>query len=527
MLEAIDIQKSYGGVVALSGAHLTVRPGSVHALLGENGAGKSTLIKVLTGAVVPDHGLLRLKGEEVRFAHTDDAARHGVAVVSQELSIFPDLDVLANLFPTRKPRRRGLVDRRAMAREARPVLARLGLYVGLDTPVGQLTIGQQQLVEVARGVLRRPTVLVLDEPTSALDAEDTERLLTMLEALREENVGVLIVSHILEEVRRLADEVTVLRDGHTVMSARPMSELDIPTLVEAMLGERPDTDAAPAAASPAGPGERWDASRSDSSGALVARSVTVPGLLSEVSITARPGEVVGLTGLAGSGHQALLSVLAGRVSPTAGDVVLPDGSTMPRGVLKAIRSGVALVTGDRRRVGLMLDQPVWENVGHVKDIATAPSWRRVRRSSLRARAQGHTSNLGIRPADVDKPTGLLSGGNQQKVVLAKWLEIDPSVLLLDDPTRGVDVGARAEIHRVIRDLTADGRVAVLCSTDLEELAQFCDRVYVLYRGEVAAEISAPAIDSHTLLTLMNGPAPDAHDPPEPIRTAVPTSQESA
>jgi ABC-type sugar transport system ATPase subunit len=322
MLEADDIQKSYGGVVALSGAHLTVRAGSVHALLGENGAGKSTLIKVLTGAVTPDHGVLRLKGEEVRFAHTDDAARHGVAVVSQELSVFPDLDVLANLFPTRKPRRRGLVDRRAMAREARPVLAQLGLDVGLDTPVGELTIGQQQLVEIARGVLRRPTVLVLDEPTSALDAEDTERLLTMLEALREQNVGVLIVSHILEEVRRLADEVTVLRDGHTVMSARPMVELDIPTLVEAMLGDRPDGGEPPPTASLTDPGE--------TRGALVARSISVPGLLSEVSVTARPGEVVGLTGLAGSGHQTLLSVLSGRVTPSSGEVVLPNGSALPR-----------------------------------------------------------------------------------------------------------------------------------------------------------------------------------------------------
>jgi ABC-type sugar transport system ATPase subunit len=509
MLEACDIQKSYGGVVALSAANLVVRPGRVHALLGENGAGKSTLIKVLTGAVTPDRGVLRLNGDEVRFANTDDAARQGVAVVSQELSIFPDLDLLGNLFPTRKPRRRGLVDRDAMAVAARPVLAQLGLDVALDTRVGDLTVGQQQLVEIARAVLRRPAALILDEPTSALDAEDTERLLTMLESLRAQNVGVLIVSHILEEVDRLCDEVTVLRDGHTVMSARPMAELDIPLLVGAMLGDRADAaDVRPATAT--------QVESAVSRGALTATAISVPRLLTDVSITARPGEVIGLTGLAGSGHQALLSVLSGRIplGPGCGEVVLPTGARLPTGVLKAIKAGVAMVTGDRRRVGLMLDQPVWENIGHVRDIASGRSLAPVRRSSLRARSQGHISNLGIRPADVDKSSGLLSGGNQQKVVFAKWLEIDPSVLLLDDPTRGVDVGAKAEIHRVIRDLTSDGRVAVLCSTDLDELATLCDRVYVLYRGEVTAEVNAPAIDAHTLLTLMNGPAPHAIPHPD-------------
>jgi len=506
VLEAAGIAKSYGGVRALDGAGLTVRAGSAHALLGENGAGKSTLVKVVAGAVRPDAGTLRLDGREVAFADTADAARHGVAVVAQELSLFGDLDVLSNLFPMREPRRGPFVRRAEMAERARPVLAELGLDVPLRTPVGSLPLAQRQLVEVAKALVTRPRVLILDEPTSALERASAETLLGVLRVLRERQVAVVFVSHILEEALALCDEVTVLRDGRAVLEGVPRAGLTTTAIVDAMLGERRR------GAVPAVPDEEARelaghvTEMVDPAGAatpLRLDGVSVPERLRAVSLTAGPGEIVGLAGIAGAGHTTVLELVSGRRRAERGTVLLPGGRPVPRGLRGAIGAGVALVSGDRRRFGLMLDKPLWDNIGQVRAIALAGDGPVVRTRRLRAHAREQVERLQVRTPSIDARAGELSGGNQQKVVFAKWLDAEPSVLLLDDPTRGVDVGAKAEMHALIRGAAAAGAVVLLTSTDLEELADVCDRVLVFHRGAICAELAGGRLRSHAVLEAMN------------------------
>jgi ABC-type sugar transport system ATPase subunit len=508
VLEAEGIAKAYGGVRALDGAGLRVRPGTVHALVGENGAGKSTLVKVISGAVRPDAGTVRLDGRPVAFASTADAARHGVAVVSQELNLFEDLDVLANLFPMREPRRGPFVRRGEMAARARPVLADLGLDVPLRRPVGALSLAERQLVEVGRALVTGPRVLILDEPTSALERAGTEALLGIVRVLRRRRVAVVFVSHVLEEVLAVCDEVTVLRDGRAVLAGVPRAELTTGAIVAAMLGTGdahgdggPVVAAALAAAGEVGAEAAAGAAGTDG---VRLEDVSVAGRLEAVGLRAGPGEIVGLAGVAGAGHETVLALVAGRRRADAGRVLLPGGRAVPRGPRAAIAAGVALVPGDRRRFGLMLDKPVWDNVGQVRAVALAADGPVIRVRRLRARARAQAARLDVRPASVDAPAGALSGGNQQKVVFAKWLEAGPSVLLLDDPTRGVDVGATAEMHGLIRGTAAAGAVVLLTSTDLDELAGLCDRVLVFRRGRVDAVLSGDGLRSHALLEAMNG-----------------------
>jgi ABC-type sugar transport system ATPase subunit len=495
MFEAVGVSKHYGGVAALRDTDLRVLPGRVHALLGENGAGKSTLVKILTGSVRPDSGRLTLDGKGVRFAHAADAARQGIAVVSQELNLFPDLSVLANLFTMREPRgRTGLLDRTTMTREALPVLAELGVDVDLRRNLGALSLADRQLIEIARALLTRPRVLVLDEPTSALESASSDNLLRIIAALRSRGTAVVFVSHILEEVLAVSDEVTVLRDGQVVLAAADRRELDIPTIVEAMLGGK--QIAIPAATS------RLPRTSGNGRG-LQVRDVPLGEGAPPVSLTVRPGEILGLAGLVGAGHQRLMRMIAGSLRPRAGQIVLPSGSSVPRTHRAAVAAGVALVSGDRRRLGLMLDKPLWENIGQVRSVALRRDGTFVSKQALRSRAAAQLATLGVKARSADSPAGSLSGGNQQKIVFAQWLEITPQVLLLDDPTRGVDVGAKAEMHQLIRALSGSGAVVLLCSTDIQELAELCDRVIVFYQHSLAGELSDSALTQHALLEAVN------------------------
>jgi ABC-type sugar transport system ATPase subunit len=494
LFEARGIRKAYGGVVALHGVDFVVRAGSAHALLGENGAGKSTLVKILGGAVRQDEGTVTLDGEDVRFGTTAEAVRSGVAVVSQELNLFPDLDVLANLFPMREPRHGVFVDRAAMADRARDVLAELGLSVSLRRPVGLLSLAERQLLEIARALIAGPRVLVLDEPTSALEAAGVDRLMQALEVVRAREVAVVYVSHVLEEVMSLCDEVTVLRDGRVVLEAVPRTQLTVPAIVEAMLGERSRERTGVADA-----GMPVEERRR---GTLELQAVSVDRRLQDVSLKVESGEVVGLAGLAGSGHLTVLETVFGLRRPTSGSIVAPDGRRI-RGQRDALRRGVALVSGDRHRVGLMLDKPIWENVAQVRAVALRRAGRLIRRRELRERARGHVERLNIRARSVDQHVGRLSGGNQQKVVFAKWLELRPAVLLLDDPTRGVDVGTKAEMHDLIRAEAAAGAAVLLASTDIDELVAVCDRVVVFFHGRAFATLAGDDLAQHAIIEAIN------------------------
>jgi ABC-type sugar transport system ATPase subunit len=502
MLEARGVRKTYGGVVALAGADLTVRAGSVHALLGENGAGKSTLVKAIAGAVEPDAGSLTLDGIDVSFSSTADAVRHGVAVVSQELNVFPDLDVIGNLYPMREPRRGPFVDRKAMWSRAEPVLRELGLSVGPRDLVDGLSLAERQLIEIAKALLTEPRVLILDEPTSALGQASTENLLNILRVLRDRQVGVVFVSHILEDVMALCDEVTVLRDGRVVMSARPMSELTVQAIVEAMLGERSEVAGTEAL------DEQVSEAVEQHGGSLELRDVSVSGRLNPMTLTVPPGEIVGLAGVAGAGHHTVMELVCGLSRPSSGTVTLPSGRPVPRSLRGAIRAGVALVSGDRRRLGLMLDKPIWENIAQIRAVGLAASGPFIRSSELREHASSLAEKLHIRARSVDQDAGSLSGGNQQKVVFAKWLDASPSVVCLDDPTRGVDVGAKAEMHALIRSTASAGVPVLLCSTDIDELATLCDRVLVIHQGTATTTLSGTSLSTHTILESMNtGTAP--------------------
>ena len=493
-LNATGIRKSYGGIAALKGVDFHVRSGTVHALLGENGAGKSTLVKVLVGATTPDAGTIQLDGRRVRFTSTADAANQGVAVVSQELNLFPDLDVLSNLFLMREPRRGPIIARDQMLRQASPVMLELGLHVNPRALVSSLSLEQRQLLEIARALMINPRVLILDEPTSALHIHQTERLHEVLRTLRQRNVAVVYVSHILEDALSLCDEVTVLRDGERVLDSVPTERLGIDEIVHAMLGEKK-----PQSAQQQTTHKRY----SPTDDALRFANVTVPGHLESVSFAAPAGAIIGVAGLADSGHRDVLAVAAGVVQPSSGRVTLPKGAIARPRRRGAVQQGVALVPGDRRRMGLMLDAPLWENMAQVRSVALGRDGAVIQPHILRRRAQMRLAQLGIHAASVNQETGRLSGGNQQKVVFAKWLEANPSVLLLDDPTRGIDIGAKAEIYALMRDLARQGVVQVLASTDLAELATVCDEVLVFFGGRICATLEGQTLNAHTILEVMN------------------------
>ena len=483
MLEARGVRKTYGGVVALAGADFTVRAGSVHALLGENGAGKSTLVKIIAGALTPDAGTVRLDDEEVNFGTTAEAVRHGVAVVSQELNVFPDLDVLANLFTLREPRRGPFVNRAEMAargaagrRRARP--RRRPAHPGRRAQPRPAPAGRDR-----QGAADRPADPDPRRADLRAGRASTGTLLEILRVLRDREVGVVFVSHILEDVMALCDEVTVLRDGEVTMAAEPREGLTVSTIVTAMLGKPPEEAEKEAAEKPDAELAEQVADALEAAAAAGSRSATSApaGGCTTSTCGWRPGD---RRSRRRRGRRPPRGARARErdAPPDAGLGRAARRPTCRPASGGRSRSGVALVTGDRRRLGLMLDKPIWENIGQIRSVGLAADGPIVRAGALRARAREHVDGLRIRSRSVDQAAGSLSGGNQQKVVFAKWLDAQPSVFLLDDPTRGVDVGAKDEMHALIRSTAAAGAPVLICSTDIDELASLCDRVVVLPPG---------------------------------------------
>ncbi len=492
VLTASGLQRSFGGVHALRHADLEVREGEVHALVGANGAGKSTLVKILAGALQPDAGDIELDGRSLRLTSPLAAAQQGIAVVSQELSVFPELDVLTNQFMPTPPTRFGLLSRRQMRRMAAPAIERMKLDVDLNAPARTLSLSQCQLVEITRALILKPRVLMLDEPNSALQADATQRLLSVVRSLRDSGVGIVFVSHFLEETFAISDVITVVRDGRTVLTRCPVGELTIERVVAEMLGsDRPKSARA----------EHPPVVQRDK--AVVVEGLAASPTLANATLTAHFGEVVALVGLDGSGPHAVLDVLFGRRRADAGQVTLPHRKPLPRNSAAAVRAGIGYVPADRKNHALMLADSISTNLSLVRSVVLGrderfPSDRRARR-----RAVADVQSFGIKTAAVGAKVGQLSGGNQQKVALAKWLVTEPDVFLLDDPTRGVDVAAKADLHRLIRAAAADGRVVIVTTSDLAEVAHLADRVVVFYRGRTVGEMPAVHADEETLLNAIN------------------------
>lgn len=474
LLAAKELSKSYGPVRVLTNVDFDLRRGEVHALVGENGAGKSTLSRILAGLTPPDTGTLTLQGRPYRPRDRRDAERHGVRMVLQELNLISNLTVAESLFLDCLPHRGGWIDRAALARRARAALARVGLG-DLDPhrPVHTLGIGQQQMVEIAAGLARRCDVLILDEPTAALTGAEIERLFAQIAALKAAGAGILYISHRLEEVRRVADRVSVLRDGRLV-ATRPAADFALEDIVRLMVGREL---------------EPANVRRHSVPGpvALEVRGLRRPPAVREVSFQVRRGEILGLAGLMGSGRTETLRAIYGADPPEAGEIRLHGGAPVrfcsPR---DAVRHGLALVTEDRKTQGLLLPLAVRVNLTLASLRAVAGTAGVIRRAAESSRARQWVQRLGIRCRSEEQPVAELSGGNQQKVVLARWLCRDCDILLFDEPTRGIDVGARFEIHRWLDELAVRGKALVVVSSDLTELMLLCDRIAVLSAGRLVA-----------------------------------------
>ncbi|KWR90581.1 sugar ABC transporter ATP-binding protein [Cupriavidus sp. IDO] len=481
LLELRNISKTFPGVKALSNVQLTVYAGEVHALMGENGAGKSTLMKILSGAYIADDGgECRIASQPVVIDGPAAARAHGVAVIYQELSLAPNLSVAENIYLGRHLHRHGMVDRAEMSRACEATLARLGADFTPDTPVRALSIAQRQLVEIARAVHFETRILVMDEPTTPLSTRETDRLFALIRQLRAEGMAIIYISHRMAEIDELADRVTVLRDGCFVGTLE-RETLTQAALVKMMVG-RDLSGFYTKTHGEVEPGEIMLSVRNMSDGRRVR----------ECSFDLRAGEVLGLAGLVGAGRTELARLIFGADVRSNGAVFVagaPLAITSPR---QAIDAGIAYLTEDRKLQGLFLDQSVHENINLIVAARDALRGGRLNRGSGRRRTAEAIRSLGIRVAHAQVNVGSLSGGNQQKVMLSRLLETKPRVLILDEPTRGVDIGAKAEIYRLINELARSGVAVLLISSELPEVVGLCDRVLVMREGELVGEVPASA-----------------------------------
>ncbi len=487
LLELRSVTKRYPGVIALDSVDLEVEAGSVHALIGENGAGKSTLLKVVAGAARPDAGSMSLNGDPLAPASPRDALRHGITVIYQELALVPYLGADANIFLGMEPVRAGLLDRAEMRRLGREALASLGLGIDPATPVARLPVAQQQLVELARALVRDARLIALDEPTATLTPHEVDHLFAQVQALKAGGAGIIFVSHRLDEVRRIADAVTVLRDGRRVWSG-PAAERDDAELIRAMVGRAVEYEQQPPRRGP------------ETRPLLEVRGLTREPHYRDVWFAVRRGEILGLAGLVGAGRTELARAMAGIEPADGGELRLAGQAYDPRAPRDAIARGVVYLPEDRKRDGLNLGMRVRENV-------TLPVLGRVTRAGVVRRgaeaemAQRAVDAVDLRPPEIERAVRTLSGGNQQKVVLAKGLLAQADVMLFDEPTRGVDVGAKVELHRQIRGLADEGKAVLVISSELPEVLALADRVVVLRAGRVAGALDRDEMSAERIMAL--------------------------
>jgi ribose transport system ATP-binding protein len=499
VLEVVDVDKAFAGVRALDGVSFAVRPGEVHALVGENGAGKSTLIKVLTGVHRPDSGEVRLRGEPVAFDRPVRAQEAGISTIYQEVNLVPLLSVAGNVFLGREPRTRfGLVDWNRLNSDAAELLAGYGIHTDVRRPLGALGVGAQQMVALARAVSTDAEVVIMDEPTSSLEPREVETLFTVIARLHERGIAIVYVSHRMDELYRICDRVTVLRDGRKVHTG-PLADLPRIQLVSMMLGRSVSEIREHGVTSF---GEDHHAGREP---LLRAEHLTSGPRLNDVSVSIRPGEVVGLAGLLGSGRTETARAIVGALSLDGGTVFVGEKQVPPGNVGAAMRAGISMLAEDRKAEGIIPHLSVRENIV----LAALPQLSRfgvVSRAKQDRIVDTFVKRLRIKVSSPDQRVAELSGGNQQKVLLARWLCTRPKVLLLDEPTRGIDVGAKAEVQALIDELAREGLAVLLISSELEELLDGSDRLLVLKDGAVVDELTGDELTQDHVLAAIAGEA---------------------
>ena len=474
VLQLQDVAKSFGSVAALRSVDLRVDAGSIHALVGENGAGKSTLVKIVAGVHRRDRGQLLLGGESVDFTSTAESKAAGIAVIYQEPTLFPDLSVTENIFMGRQPLTTGRrIDRAAMQSEAEALFARLGVAIDPRRPALGLSIADQQIIEIAKAISLDARLLIMDEPTAALSGVEVDRLFAVARSLRDEGRALVFISHRFDEVFDLCDTVTVMRDGEYV-STLPVAGTSVDEIVSLMVGREvgelfPKT--------PATIGEP----------VLEVSGLNRAGVFSDVSFSVRAGEIVGLAGLVGAGRSEIARAVFGVDRYDTGTVTVSGRPVRPHDPRAAIRAGMAFVPEDRRKQGLVTDASVARNVASVIRARLTSAGLLTGKAESRA-AGPWAGRLEVKTSALDMGAATMSGGNQQKVVIAKWLATDPTLLIIDEPTRGIDVGTKAEVHRLLSDLAGQGLAILMISSELPEVLGMADRVLVVCEGRLTADL---------------------------------------
>jgi ABC-type sugar transport system ATPase subunit len=492
-IEAVD--KHFPGVQALTNVSMDLRRGEVHAVCGENGAGKSTLMKIISGVYPPNRGAMSLNGQPYVVSNPHDAHSKGIAIIYQESSLFPDLTVLENMFMGHEIMRSALpfgglfkiIDHRVMREKAEAVFHRLGMQIDLDAVISTLGVAAKQMVEIAKALTFDSQILILDEPTAALTSNEVETLFTTIRRLRSEGRSMLYISHRLDEVFQIADRVTVLRDGRCINTAQ-VTEVDRDQLVSWMVGRT---------LSNLYPKETL------SIGDVIfeAHGVCQGGLLKDVSFKLRRGEILGIAGLAGAGRTELAQAVCGLTRPDKAELVMNGHRFRVTDYRRTLERGIAYISEDRQAYGLVLPMTLKANITHkvLKRITNVIGI--INPSQERKITQTFTDELSIKPSDGDFIVNNLSGGNQQKVSVAKSLAVQPQILILDEPTRGVDVGAKSEIHRIISNLAKEGKSIILISSDLPEILGMCDRVLVMKSGEIVGELNREELSQERVLSM--------------------------
>lgn len=482
------ISKSFPGVQALKNVRFDLRAGEVHALLGENGAGKSTLIKILCGAYRKDSGHIRLEGRDLDVNNPADARRYGIGTIHQELMLVPDLSVAENIFLGREPvRARGRIDWKVMHQEARRVLEELCVSIDPYQPVRTLSVAQKQLVEIAKALSQNLRVLVMDEPTSALTEQETAHLMDRIMLLKEKGIGILYISHRLEEIMSIADRATILRDGEYIGTLEK-GEISSNRIIEMMVGRQNVY-------------HRWSGQRKIGEPVLEVQHLTTP-IVKDVSFTLHKGEILGIAGLMGSGRTETVRAIFGIDPRLSGRIVLQGREISVKHPQKAISAGMGFAPEDRKDQALFLGMSVRTNVNIARLFLNRWGLRRL--TEERQVAQSYIESLDIRTPHLEQETLFLSGGNQQKVVIARWLSTNPQVLILDEPTRGIDVSAKGEIHELMAQLAAKGMAILIVSSELPELLTVCDRILVMREGQVAGTLMACSTTQAEIMAYATG-----------------------